>query len=715
MKINRYIKLIFTISLFCIINCMTVFADRGDDAGLDDIVSEDRGKAIWVSNFDGGYKEIKYNIGSGERKYKVYLAAIGPATAHLGTRPQSTSNVAVFLYDLRNTKQDEELVTAMETDGLGISSVFMQNGKEIKNPTIYTSSFFMWPLASSGEIVPMAQINHILNTVTDETDRNKQITAIMEPIVKNHNIHDYAEISKPENFNIAYTLQKNSDASLKSYIDGYNYRLNHFSAASMIPILSEVDAKLGTNFAAHTSKIAKGSGINRHIVSIGQTFLTHASYLREAEATGTAPGAETTSKTEEITQTAKNAYDPAKDPENNGKSTDRFGHDKAYYENQCTYFLSYANIQFTSNGAFNHTTEALLNESGMSTFPRNVGNTRGDRYFSSITPKAILNGTNVISQASYFNFNLDSHGIYNKMLMPAVGGNFESINGYQNVPPEFIPTVNSLCATYKGAWEKLYQLAITTYPNLPTICTRDGIDYTQMATADQAVEYARTNPTAFYNFEKILAITMCKYFLVSGMANESMGAGLYYINPNATYGGYDLPAIENESMVSAGNVTVGDVQLVNENVENDYASMMVVDLCKALGVDGKSFSEIAMGKTPTGVSKRAVKLIDAALKGENIGVYLTNSEINSGIVGMDGDSLQNLQAGYPYVIVASMMFERPGLDPEIIPKIFTDSKYNISTYKGVKLEEEKKEEDKKEEESKPNGPDSDIDDPETDW
>lgn len=130
-KINyTYILLVILfIILFSCFNVNKAYADRGDNTDQSETV-KNIGKAIWVSDFEGGYIDTTYNIldQNGNKRtfhYINYKCALGPATAYTGYNTQSTSNTFVYLYNLRNTKQDEELRQAREKGELGMSSIFV--------------------------------------------------------------------------------------------------------------------------------------------------------------------------------------------------------------------------------------------------------------------------------------------------------------------------------------------------------------------------------------------------------------------------------------------------------------------------------------------------------------------------------------------------------------------------------------------------------------
>lgn len=134
MKKYNYTYILFMILFIILFSCFNVnkvYADRGNNTDQGETV-KNIGKAIWVSDFEGGYINTPYNIidQNGNKRtfnYVVYKCALGSATAYNGYNTQTTSNVFLYLYDQRNSKQDEELREAAKNGELGMSSIFVYN------------------------------------------------------------------------------------------------------------------------------------------------------------------------------------------------------------------------------------------------------------------------------------------------------------------------------------------------------------------------------------------------------------------------------------------------------------------------------------------------------------------------------------------------------------------------------------------------------------
>lgn len=132
MKKYNYTYILLVILFIILFSCFNVnkaYADRGDNTDQSETV-KNIGKAIWVSDFEGGYIDTPVTVydQNGNKNtfhYVLYKCALGPATAYLGRNTQSTSNTFIYLYDLRNTKQDEELREAAKNGQLGMSSIFV--------------------------------------------------------------------------------------------------------------------------------------------------------------------------------------------------------------------------------------------------------------------------------------------------------------------------------------------------------------------------------------------------------------------------------------------------------------------------------------------------------------------------------------------------------------------------------------------------------------
>lgn len=652
MKNFIYNNIILFFMLLILNLCFTinVYASRDEGNGQDtDKLPEG---ITFLSNFEGGFIQIGWNIKNKDgqtipQTYKYYKCVTG--------KNEYGELTTVYLYNLSNSLHDEELEQAVKNKTLDTDTlydIYSLNAKEIKNPRIYTSSYFMWPMSSNGDtlILPDTQ--------------NK------EELIKSHDIHDFSEISKPENFCLAATIPGNWNSTLSSNLpDGYIYPVQP-SSVNYKAWLQQAITKIGSNYKNRYNL----NGGNRHFPNTSQTFINHISYLTEG------------SQTAAITKTlqAKNNYDPTKDEFNTNKKS------KEYYEQQYFFFLTTPEGQHVAvQRAYSATN--LLKESGCANFPRSTQNSKIPTDFN-MNPIVIFNYNNIVP--NHFKFKTGS-ALYNLELEKAVPG-FSSTNklstiNYEDIPPIFMGTFQSLVYCYPGAYWKLTDLASKSWVDINSVFP----EFNSMLTIEQFTEMAKQDYKLYYKMECVLTLTMAKYYLIDGYASKNSPASINWINyPGTTYGGRELPVLDYTSITLANNVTSGDVQINNYITEDIYSSLVIIDLVKALDVTEQDFSKISLGQAPN-IDKRKLKLIQAAIKNENIGIHLLKSEVERGKIEMVGNNLENLYPNRPYVMCASISYEK-NIPPEKIPKILNkDEIYNIANYKDIKLDE--KQEDKKEE------------------
>lgn len=649
--ISNNIILFFVLIILNLCFTTSVYASRDEENGQG---TEQLPNGItFLSNFENGYIQVGWNIKNKDgqtipQTYKYYKCVSG--------KNEYGELTTVYLYNLSNSLHDEELEQAVknkELDTDTLYDIYSLNPREIKNPRIYTSSYFMWPMSSNGDTL-----------ITNDT-QNK------EDLIRKHDIHDFAEISKPENFCLAATIPGNWNSTLSSNLpDNYVYPVLP-SSANYKTWLEQAKAKIGSYYKNRYNL----NGGNRHFPNTSQTFINHISYLTEGNQMAA------------ITKTlqARNNYDPETDELNLNKKS------KDYYEQQYFFFLTTLEGQHVAvQRAYSATN--LLKESGCANFPRSTPNAKVPSDFN-MNPIVVFNYNNIVP--NHFNFK-SGNALYNLELEKAIPG-FSSTNklnslNWNDVPPIFMGTLQSLIYTYPGAYWKLTDLASKSWIDINSVFPK----FNEMLTIEQFTEMAKKDYLSYYKMECLLSLTMAKFFLIDGYASKNSPASINWLNgpSGTTYGGRELPILDYTSLTSANIVSTGDVQLNNYITENLFSSgLIVVDLVKALDISEQDFLKILLGQTPN-IEKRKIKLIQAAMRNEEIGIHLVNSEIERGKIEIVGNALDNLYTNRPYVLVGSISYEK-NIPAERIPDILNLKKiYNIKNYKNINLD--KKEEDKKE-------------------
>ena len=662
--IYNSILLFFILLILNLCFTTSVYASRNEDTEQDGSQLPDG--ALYVSDFGengDGYimigwkaKNQKGEEVTGFIKYYKYV---------YGKNPDGNL-VGLWLYNSSDSQQDEELknmVLNKENDIQELINVY-SSGQVVNNPEIYTSAYFMWPISSNG------------NFILTGKEENAQ------EIIKQHDIHDFTEVSKPENFCLVSTLNYNFDKTLNTNLPNYVYPIPNRKSL-YDNWLNEASNKIGVRYK--NRYLVEGN--QRHFVNTSQDFLKHQSYMA-ANYAGNQQNAI------QMTLQSKNNYNPSKDELNPNKK------DKSFYEQQYTFFLTSPLTGDKLTPQRVYSADKLFSLDTAPTFPRSTPSALGIRNFGDVTPIQIFRNQIV---PNHFNFNDGMCKVNTKLneIVPnfSTSSKLSNLN-WENIPPLFNLTLQSCIYTYEGSYWKLTDLAKKTYTDIDIVFPK----FNEMLTIQNFIEMGKKDYETYYKMSSILTMTLCRYYLVSGFASQNSPGGLTYINaPNGTtWGGYALPVLDYSSLPNTGGVSTGDVKLTNELGENIDSSMIIIDLARALNVSEidlatftnnfiKNGSEKAVGN----MTQRSAKLISGGLKNQNTGLYLTKSEREKGQILMIDGELEHLQPNRVYVACASMMYEK-NIPPERIPEILNlNPKYNIKNYKDIKLDE--KEEDKKEE------------------
>lgn len=653
------LNLCFTISVYAV--------DFDDSENTDNQLPDG---ALYVSDFGkngDGYIEVGWKAKDKTGK-EVYGNLIYYKYVY-GKNPDGNL-VGLWLYNSSDSQQDEELkqmILNKENDIQELINVY-SNGQVVNNPELYTSAYFMWPVSSNG------------NFILTGKEENAQ------EIIKMHDIHDFTEVSKPENFCLVSTINYNFDNTLNTNLPNYNYPIPN-SKSLYDSWLNEASFKIGIRYKNRYLV----SGNQRHFVNTSQDFLKHQSYMA-ANYAGSQQGAI------ELTLQSKNNYNPQNDKLNPNKK------DKSFYEKQYTFFLTSPVDGQILTPQRVYSADKLFSLDTAPTFPRSTSSALGIRNFGDVNPKQIYQNRIV---NNYFNFNSGMCKVNNKLdeIVPNFSNTnkLTSLQNWDNIPPLFLLTLQSTIYTYEGAYWKLTDLAVKTYSDINIAIPR----FNEMLTIENFIKMGKEDYNSYYQMECLLTLVLNRYFLVSGFASQNSPGGLVYISApsGTTWGGYNLPVLNfDDSLINFGNVSTGDVKIVNEITEDINSSIIICDLAKSLNVSEKDLYEFTSNyyknksEAPVGnMTKRSAKMLAAGLSGNNsIGVYLTKSEREKGQIQMTDGELEHLQPDRVYVVCASLMYEK-NIPPERIPEILNKNEiYNISNYKDIHFD--KKEEDKKENE-----------------
>lgn len=641
---KKYFNKIISMSLFIILNyCLTfnVYASRDDGYNQDGNKLPEN--IEYVSDFEGGVIIKKWNSKNQKGEpvsgfFKYYKMIRGKDSL---AQPKT-----LWLYEQSSSLHDSELKKMVEEkENDKVASIY--NGTQIK-PEIYSSSYFMWPASSNGDFY-----------------LNKNDSNLKEKIAK-HDINDFSFISKPENFYLVTAIPNNFDSTLSS-----NMPLNYPVPASKANYDIWLERLNNSTGQRYSNQYNLNGRNNRHFMDIGQTFLKHVSYFSNTK------NQEQTFQ--QFTLKDKNNYDPKRDPSDTNKKN------KSYYENQNYFFLTTddgKNRSVSPQVAFSATN--LMKYDNLASFPRSTSYFTTPRLISSVAPKRIFSGGKVVSNT--FNFS-DGLAIYNIKLNEIVPG-FSDTNNLQNLPfenisPDFLLTVQSCFYTYgQDFYWKVTTLANDTFPEIEKIVPefRDALDLKGYN------ELGEKNYAAYYKLNQVYSMVLAKYFLINGFGTDNSPAKLTFIDQSGyAWGDYSLPNYS-YSNINVGRISKGNIQILNEP---NNSGAKVYDLLKALNVsDHDYYDYLAKFQknnndiTPCGqMSKRAAKFINASLKKENVGIYLLPFEQEAGEIPVG----ENYQSGRIYVCKATIIYDKDFAEQQILKDFKTNPKYNISTYKDIKL------------------------------
>jgi hypothetical protein len=677
--INNKMKGVFILSLltvFFYINALNVFAGFKDDGTT--IENENKGNVLETSDFydedNKGYILTEYYINDKASKTEAKKVVL-KNYKYVRVLDENGKEIGLWLYDWTNTTFDEDILKETQKIGKTITAFHDPSGVskyEITDIGYKFSSLFMWPISSSG-------------------DTYVKGTSAIKEAVKKHNISNFTEISKEKNFSLVYLLGLNTYPYGNSYVSsGYTYPIKAITDNSTkLKTMETIENIVGRpntysrNYSKYFLSNGVGNNYNGNINDVTQTFFEHINYFKYY------------SKSEAIKFSA------------NMKTQSGFKY----------MFLTKDGNSLYPRIVWNADANSLGYGREVSNYTRSAG-ILTDGSFEKVSFRDAWNETTRSIDENWANgCGLSSDmGIVNQLVANDIGGNLSSkyYKNYEDVNEKAISTFWAFSRLYST----FYQKVSTRVANDPTWKEiNEDIDIKVPTTPLAFNLLIKSDFETAYRFSQQMSIEMCKMFMISGYSCKETSSVLYVRTSGNGYRSFDSVKLSYSVDDYAATISRGDISIVNlPNSQSVMNNLTIVDLRKALSITdadynsfisvldalrgtNKDYSNIGLTAmltklenekitfftTPSG--KRAATLLLAGFKGSDVGIYLTNPELEKGQIVFNANTktLENLDSETVYVLATTLQYVTSHTR-STIPNIISGD-YDISTYEGIYLED----------------------------
>lgn len=208
-----YIKIMFLFIIFIFFFYTNVFATRLDDKDIDGTSNDN---ILVKSDFEGGYVKFIYKI----KTLKGYVDKDIKYYKFVYAKDAAGKKTPLWLYNHSVSTYDVEIKNAQTS---GKVPEFYINGAKVDD-TLFYGQYYMWPISNvkyDGKIVGLPKQKIIDDYISVSKANGDKANTDLGKLVIKHNINDWTQISKPENYILMYMIPENTGNTGVSYKNEY--------------------------------------------------------------------------------------------------------------------------------------------------------------------------------------------------------------------------------------------------------------------------------------------------------------------------------------------------------------------------------------------------------------------------------------------------------------------------------------------------------------